>query len=136
MQRTATNRSVEFSAERSERVEKVDSVTVAVCDSVLEVTTVTIRENEQGDTLRMTTVTDRTRIRDRERVKDVQERAEVRSDTVYVQLSDSVRVQRTSLASATDRNASPLSSWKWMFWMIVAAALLVVGVKVTKMFGV
>lgn len=120
----------------SKKMKMTKDEVLEIEDSVLEVTMVTIRENEQGDTLRVTTVTDRTRIRDRERVKDVQERVEVRSDTVYLERNDSVSVQRTTLSKGVGRSNSPLNSLKWIFWMVVAVALLVLGVKVTKMFSV
>jgi len=54
-------------------------------DTILEVTTITVRESEAGDTLRMTTVTDRTRASTRDRYHDVQEKVIVKTDTVYVE---------------------------------------------------
>ena len=42
---------------------RVEQVMVAVHDTIVETTTITIRENEQGDTVRMSVVTDRDRSR-------------------------------------------------------------------------
>ena len=103
---------------------KVESV--AVSDSVMEVTTVTIRENEQGDTLRMTTVTDRTRIRDRERVKDMEVKVVEKHDTVFVQKTDSMFVQNTNLTNDTNRASPFVSSLKWIFWIIIAIGGLII----------
>ena len=114
---------------------KVESV--AVSDSVMEVTTVTIRENEQGDTLRMTTVTDRTRIRDRDRVKDVEVKVVEVHDTVFVQRTDSVYVQEIAGQARNEgKGASPLSYLKWVFWIVVAVTVLVVVIKVSKILRV
>lgn len=46
-----------------------EQVVVTVIDTIKEETTITIRESETGDTLRMTTVTDRERVRDRSQLK-------------------------------------------------------------------
>ena len=103
----------------------------------MEVTTVTIRENEQGDTLRMTTVTDRTRIRDRDRVKDVEVKVVEVHDTVFVQRTDSVYVQEIAGQARNEgKGASPLSYLKWVFWIVVAVTVLVVVIKVSKILRV
>ena len=132
----ATSKSVESKVESSAFRDSVKVESVAECDSVMEVTTVTIRENEQGDTLRMTTVTDRTRIRERERVRDVEVKFVEKHDTVFVQRTDSVYVQNTNLANDTNKRASPLSYLKWVFWIIVAVTVLIVVIKVGKVFRV
>ena len=134
--RMATSKSVESKVESSAFRDSVKVESVAVCDSVMEVTTVTIRENEQGDTLRMTTVTDRTRIRERERVRDVEVKFVEKHDTVFVQKTDSVYVQNTNLANDTNKRVSPLSYLKWVFWIIVAVTVLIVIIKVVKVFRV
>ena len=109
---------------------KVESV--AVSDSVMEVTTVTIRENEQGDTLCMTTVTDRTRIRDRERARDVEVKVVEKTDTVFVQKTDSVFVER-SLGSARDDSGGRTSPFtravKWLVALVVVLCVLIALVK-------
>ena len=47
---------------------RVEQVMVAVHDTIMETTTIIVRESELGDTLRMTTVTDRVRVRERDAV--------------------------------------------------------------------
>ena len=72
---------------------------VVVLDTVREITTITVRENEVGDTLRVTTVTDRTSSRDRSQLRVKSEKLKVVSDTVYVE-KDSLRftVYRTPIS--------------------------------------
>lgn len=68
-----------------------ENVVVTVLDTVKEVTTITLvlRQAQEptapDDTVRMTTVTDRTRASTRDRYHDVQEKVLVRTDTVYVE---------------------------------------------------
>ena len=47
---------------------RVEQVMEAVHDTIVETTIITIRENEQGDTLRVSTVTDRLRVKDRDAI--------------------------------------------------------------------
>ena len=67
-------------------------------DSVVEVTTITIRENERGDTVRVSTVTDRERIRNRAVLRDSQVRIKV--DTVYIESRDSVLTKSEEIGRA------------------------------------
>ena len=97
-------------------------------DSVVEVTTITIRENERGDTIRVSTVTDRERIRNRAVLRDSQVRIKV--DTVYIESRDSV------LTKSEERkvNSGRVSSWvltlKWVFWIIIAFIALIIVVRI------
>ena len=89
--RTATSVS---SRDRVATYETRDSSQVSVyClqDTLREVTVITVRENEQGDTIRMTMVTERDRLRDRSRHDMATYRTEVRTDTVYIERRDSVK---------------------------------------------
>ena len=124
--RQATSSSTFQGSSVQELRDSVKVESVAVSDSVMEVTTVTIRENEQGDTLRMTTVTDRTRIRDRERVKDMEVKVVEKHDTVFVQKTDSMFVQNTNLTNDTNRASPFVSSLKWIFWIIIAIGGLII----------
>lgn len=131
--RTATSSKEQFRVEGSEFRDSVKVESVAVSDSVTITKTIMIRENEQGDTLRMTTVTDRTRIRDRERAKDVEVKVVEKHDTVFVQKTDSVLVSNTNLTNGTNKRASPfVSSLKWVFWIIIALAGLIITISITK----
>ena len=131
--RTATSSKEQFRVEGSEFRDSVKVESVAVSDSVTITKTITIRENEQGDTIRMTTVTDRTRIRDRERAKDVEVKVVEKHDTVFVQKTDSVLVSNTNLTNGTNKRASPVVlTLKWVFWIIIALAGLIITISITK----
>lgn len=114
-------REVTRSDVRSQRSEvRVDSVkedvVVAVHDTIMEVTTIHIRTNDAGDTVRMTTVTDRDRVTDRSRNDRAMYRSMVKTDTVYVEKRDSVLIKNEKGA-----RASPFEkSLKWIFWIIIA----------------
>ena len=124
--RTATSSKEQSRVESSEFRDSVKVESVAVSDSVMEVTTVTIRENEHGDTLRMTTVTDRTRIRDRERAKGVEVKVVEKHDTVFVQKTDSVLVSNTNRTNGTNPKSPVVQGLKWIFWIIVAIGVLII----------
>lgn len=103
---------------------------VAVHDTILETTTIIVRENESGDTLRLSKVTERDRIRDRAQMKEKENRVRVERDTVYVALRDSISVVN-SAGSSTSARASPVTSaLKWVFWIIVSLIVLVCLIKV------
>lgn len=116
--------------------DSVQVESVAVQDSVVEVTTITIDRNEQGDTLKQSVVTDRLRTRNRDRVKDVEVRTVVKTDTVYIERRDSVRVSSSTIQdSGSKKRTSPVvSALKWVFWIIVAIGVLMIGWKVSKVF--
>ena len=101
-------------------------------DTLIEVTTVTVQLNEVGDTVKTSTVTDRTRARAFDRRKDVEIRTEIVRDTVYIEKIDSVYVSTTNLTNPTDKRASPLSYLKWIFWILVAGIVLIIVVKLGK----
>lgn len=86
-------------------------------DTLVEVTTVTIRENERGETVRVSTVTDRERVRDRALSRD--SRVKIKVDTVYIERRDSTVVLNTERRAMT-------SSWgitlKWIF--VIGIALI------------
>ena len=120
-------REVTRSDVRSQRSEvRVDSVkedvVVAVHDTIMEVTTIHVRTNDAGDTVRMTTVTDRDRVTDRSRNDRAMYRSMVKTDTVYVEKRDSVLIKNEEKA-----RASPFEkSLKWIFWIIIAMIGLIV----------
>ena len=100
---------------------RVDSVVVgtmeAIRDTVVEVTTVTIRENEQGDTVRVSTVTDRLRVRDHEAFGKKEMKTEVVRDTVFIVKRDSVLVKNTNVKS---RDSPLVTVLRWGCGVIVA----------------
>ena len=114
---------------------------VTVTDTLREVTTITVRESETGDTLRMTTVTDRTRASTHDRYHDIQEEVIVRTDTVFVeqQTDKSIAIVGPNIEIDEQGNVTKkvnhlAQSLKWLFLTIVAiiALIVVIRLKVLK----
>ena len=106
---------------------------VEVYDTLREVTTITIRENEKGDTLKLVQMTDRTRATDRAAARDKEEKLVVRTDTVYIERRDSVLVQSSRFKVQGDslipRPSSLILTLKWIFWILVAGIVLIIAVR-------
>lgn len=112
---------------RTERIE--------VLDTLKEVTTITIRTNEVGDTMKVVQVTERDRIKNRDRVLDNNEKVVIRTDTVFIEKRDSVFVQtNTDGTNRTEKGSTIVTSLKWVFWIIVAVIALIIVSKVSKVF--
>lgn len=106
-----------------------EQMVVVVLDTLKEITTVTLRESETGDTLRVTTVTDRIRASTRDRYHDVQEMVIVRTDTVYVekQVQNAVAVAGTSTEITPDGIIRPRGViLKWIFFILLAVIVLLI----------
>ena len=88
--RRATAEHVKLNIESSESVEKADSVRVEQRDTLREITTITIQTNDRGDTLKVTQVTDRERIRSKSDVSSKKDVVRTERDTVYIAVRDSV----------------------------------------------
>lgn len=110
---------------------RVEQVMVAVHDTIMETVTIVVRENEQGDTLRLEKTTERDRIRDRALVKEKEERVVVKTDTVFIEKRDSVDVRNHSPTSGAGSSGGFVVSLRWVFWIIVAATVLVATLKIT-----
>ena len=97
---------------------------MAVHDTIMETVTIVVRENEQGDTLRLEKTMERDRIRDRaqERRKEVEVR--VVRDTVFIEKRDSVSTT-TNLSNPTNKASPVMSGLKWIFAIIVSLIVLV-----------
>ena len=103
-------------------------------DTLREVTTVTVQLNARGDTLRVTTVTNRTRAIDRDRSQDVKEKVVTKRDTLYLNReSDHLiaavgpNTEIDSSGNITPANPTLQSTLKWVFRILLAIiALLVV----------
>lgn len=131
-------------AESVESVEKVDSVVVEHCDSLLELTTVTIQTNDKGDTLKISTITDRTSVRERDRVRFRAENMNVRVDTVYVVkdsivVKDSLVMKKLPLGVRKDGGsgknsliAAVTSSLKWLFFVLLAILAIIILFRVKR----
>ena len=128
--------SLEVRAESSEMREA--SVALEVVDTVKEVTMITVRENEAGDTVRLVQVTERERVRSRERAQEVVEKVVVRVDTVYVERRDSVVVERPSAVVAgsgdAGKGSAVVQALKWAFWLVVAVGVVIFGLKFFRLF--
>lgn len=116
-----------------------EQVAVVIRDTMKEITTIVIRESETGDTLGMTTVTDRTRASARDRYRDVKEKVTVRTDTVYVEH----QADRQTVVAGSDveidkegnvtRHVNRIAeTLKWVFFVIAAMAVLLVVIKICK----
>ena len=121
-----------MTAEQRDSV-RVEQVMVAVHDTIMETVTIVVRENEQGDTLRLSKVTERDRVRDRTGFKVQDSRVTVKRDTVYVEKRDSVLVKtNTDLTNRTEKGSAIVASLKWVFWIIIALIALVITIKLSR----
>jgi len=99
-----------------------DSVMVAVHDTIMETVTITVDRNEAGDTVFTSVVTERDRIRNRDRVRDNHEKTVIRTDTVFVERRGSARTSRGS------SRASPfLMRLKWV-GLVIVLGLIALGI--------
>lgn len=105
-----------------------EEVALVVHDTLREVTTITIRQNEAGDTLKVTQITDRDRIRSKADVRSKKEVVRVERDTVYVERKDSVVVR--DAANISHQTSSISHLLKWIFWIICASVVLIITVKI------
>ena len=112
---------------------KVEKVVVEVHDTVMETTTIVVDRNEAGDTVKLSTVTERDRVRDRAQVKNQHERVVTKHDTVYIATRDSSYVQNTNYTNGTNGRATPVVlTLKWVFWIIIAVIALIVMIKLSR----
>ena len=131
VQREAVRSSEELRTTESRNVEARDSVVVAVHDTIMEVTTITIRTNETGDTLRVAQVTERERIRDRDAIAMQKTKTEIVRDTVYVERKDSVEIRsRPSVGGGQSGKTALNTTLRWVFWIIIALTGFVIVIKV------
>lgn len=130
---TRTSEELRVKSEQWRDSSSVESVVVR--DTVREVTTVTVvlrqaqEPSQPDDTLRVTTVTDRTRASDRVQLRVESEKIRVRTDTVYVIERDSVLVERntgTGLANPPERKSRLVATLRWIFWILMALIVLII----------
>ena len=119
------------SRDRVATYEQTDSVKeqvmVAVHDTIMEVTTIIIRENENGDTLRVSTVTDRVRGRSRDAIATQRTKTEVRVDTVYIEKRDSIEIRsRPSVGGGQSGGTALHRTLRLILWIIVAVIALII----------
>ena len=129
----AVSRLAELRINESMEERSRESVVVAVHDTMMETKTITITKNVDGDTLRLTQITDRTRASAMSDVRSKKEDVRVRVDTVYVEKRDSSYVQNTNGTNGTNSRDSPVvSGLKWVFWIILGLIVLIVVIKFLK----
>ena len=125
-------------------------VTVELRDTLQEVTTVTVLLRERPaeasgltvgppDTVKVTTVTDRFRGRDRVQASAVKEKLVVRTDTVYVEKASDEKVvavgpgvEVKADGTVTAGCAGFRSTLKWLFFVIVAVIVLIIVVRLGR----
>lgn len=124
-------------AAQMEVTETRDSLIIELRDTVREVTTITIRENEQGDTIKMVQITDRERVRSRDRAALQEKKVEVRVDTVYIDNEVEKTVAAAGPGVEIDKEGNVTKTvnrlaqtLKWIFLVIVAVVVLIVVVKI------
>ena len=110
-----------------------EQVVVTVFDTITITKTITIRESESGDTLRVSTVTERDHVRDRSQLRVKSEKLKVETDTVYIE-RDSLRLTAYSLpgtkidkdGNVTKKVNRVAQSLKWLFLTLVAVIALII----------
>ena len=127
--RQATREQREFRVECLEFRDSSRVESLVVLDTLREVTTITITENEAGDTLRLSKVTERDRIRDRAQVKEKERKVVVKTDTVFVAVRDSTDIRSYEPSEVRSRTSPVVSSLKCIFWIIIAVIVLTIILK-------
>ncbi len=125
----AVSRSADLRINESTDVRSRDSVVVAVHDTIMETTTIVVDRNETGDTLKLSTVTERDRVRDRAQVKDQHERIVMKTDTVFVATRDSSYITNTDLTNRTNERSGFVYGVKWLVALVAAVIVLVIVLK-------
>ena len=123
------------SSERSLRTETVtrdtvwQQVVVAVHDTLREVTTITLQQNDQGDTLKLVQVTDRTRASNREGYRDREEKIVFKTDTFYIEKTDTVTASTVSGKPLSCKQTGLVPTLKWFFAILCAVIVLTLTIK-------
>ena len=119
---------------RVEGLELRDSVVVqslVVLDTLKEITTITVDRNDKGDTLRLVQVTERDRYRNRDRVREEQQKTVVKTDTIYVAVRDSVSSSTFQDSGPANKKSNFVAAMKWICFIILGLIGLIITVKVS-----
>jgi hypothetical protein len=119
--RVATRESRERVATYESRDTLREQVIVAVRDTIVETTTITVDRNEVGDTLFRSVVTDRTRAASRDHIAAYKTKTVIKMDTVYVERRDSVLVKNTNVKS---RDSPFQRVLRLILWIVVGLIAL------------
>ena len=116
---------------------RVEQVMVAVHDTIMETVTITVDRNESGDTVRVSTVTDRLRGRSRDAIATQRTKTVVRVDTIYIEKRDTVSVKDSRFTGHGDQNGNTAlhGTLKWIFAIIVAVIALIIVVRIRNLGG-
>ena len=107
-----------------------DSVVVAVHDTVMEVTTITVDRNENGDTVRVSTVTDRLRGWRRDAIARQRTKVVIEKDTVFIEKRDSIEIR--SRPDGQSGGTALHSILKWVFAIVIALIGLVIVLRIRR----
>ncbi len=106
-------------------------------DTLREVTTITVQLNDTGDTLKISTVTDRERIRSMSDVRSKKEDVYVRTDTVYIEkeAEKTVAVVGPNVEIDKDGNVTKRVNrvaqiLKWLFLTLVAVIAIIILIRI------
>ena len=110
-----------------------EQVVVEVHDTVRETTTITVQLDTAGDTVRVSTVTERDRVRDRSQLKVKSEKLKVETDTVYVEREAEKTVAAVGPNTEIDKDGNVTKkvnrfaqSLKWLFLTLVAVIAIII----------
>ena len=132
--RTATSERLQLTAYSLQDTVK-EQVVVTVFDTITITKTITIRESESGDTLRVSTVTERDHVRDRSQLRVKSEKLKVETDTVYVE-RDSLQLTAYSLINENENDNENkkvnrvAQSLKWLFLTMVAIIVIIILIRI------
>ena len=113
-----------------------EQVVVTVFDTITITKTITVRENEAGDTLRVSTVTERDHVRDRSQLRVKSEKLKVETDTVYVEREAEKSVAVAGPGTEFDEQGnirhqpSYIRLLKWLFLTLIALTALIIVIRI------
>ena len=109
---------------------------MTVFDTITITKTITIRESESGDTLRVSTVTERDHVRDRSQLKVKSEKLKVETDTVYIEREADKTVAAVGPNTEIDEQGnirhqpSYIRLLKWLFLTLIALTALIIVIRI------
>ena len=113
-----------------------EQVMVTVFDTITVTKTITIRENEAGDTVRVSTVTERDHVRDRSQSKVKSEKLKVERDTVYIEREADKTVAAVGTNTEIDEQGnirhqpSYIRLLKWLCLALIALTALIIVIRI------
>ena len=143
--RTATSERLQLTAYSLQDTVR-EQVVVTVFDTITITKTITIRESESGDTLRVSTVTERDHVRDRSQLKVKSEKLKVETDTVFIEkdslvvkeIPHQVRNEGNGGLFGRDRStghtgliAGLTRNLRWLFFVLLAIIAIIILIRLT-----